>query len=173
MRFVMHGALILTVMIGSAACQRHEANDAAVTKDAAVADRSADGDEITVTGCLTSAPDRSAYAVTASRDALTSGTLQAGTGEVPTYTYALVGGTDLQAHVGRQVEVRGRVDDDGSDEVDVDTKDKVELPQARVGGDTVTPAIETKEEVELEVRRLHVTSVTPTGRSCQPTPSNQ
>jgi hypothetical protein len=166
MRSAIGSALILTVALGSAACTRQDASEQTIAKDAATAD-AADGDEVTITGCLTGAPDRGAFVVTANRDALASSTLRSGSGEVPTYTYELVGGTDLQAHVGRTVQVRGRLDDDRNDEVDIDNKDKVELPKTQVGGDDVTPAIETKEEVELQVRRLHVASVTPTGSACQ------
>jgi hypothetical protein len=157
---------MISLTLASAACSRQSEDGTATAGDASA---SAKGDEVTVTGCVTSAPDRNAFVLTASRDALASSALRSNTGEVPTYTYELVGTTDLQAHVARQVEVKGRLDDDRKD-VDVDTKDKVELPPTRTGDNAaVTPAIETKSEVELKVRRLHVTSVTPTGQPCQTT----
>ena len=159
-RLGIFSVLILTAFV-SAACNRQ---DEAVISPAAEA---GDGAELTVVGCLTTAPDRGAFVVTPAADALASSTLANSTGEVPTFTYELVGSVDLQAHVGRQVSVKGRLDDDRKDEVDVQTKDKVELPPTRSGNDTVTPAIETKEEIEIQVRRLHVTSVAPTGQPCQ------
>jgi hypothetical protein len=137
-------------------------------QDAAMSERDrAAGDEITVTGCLTSAPDRSAFVVTADRTALTSGALHAGDGETPTYTYELTGNSgDLAPHVGRQVEVTGRLDEDRDDEVKVDEEDKTELPKTQSGDDTVKPAIETETELNINVRRLNVSSVSQTGKPC-------
>lgn len=161
--------LMLTAAAGSAACSR-TADQREQQQEAALATRAdATGDDVTITGCLTSAPDRGAFAVTADRNALTSGALHSGSGEVPTYTYELVGNAaDLSPHVGRQVEVKGRLDDDRDDEVDVETKNKTESPRVQSGDDKVTPAIETNEEMEIKVRRLHVTSVNPTGGTCSP-----
>src|SRR5262245_2909588 len=103
--------LILSAALGSAACTR-SAEDRARTHETALAADGAKGDEITVTGCLTAAADRAAYVVSAERNALTSGALYANSGETPTYTYELTGNTaGLAAHVNRQVEVTGRVDE--------------------------------------------------------------
>ena len=125
------------------------------------------GDNITVTGCLTSAPDRGAFVVTADRNALTSGALHAGDGETPTYTYELTGNTnELAQHVGRQVQVQGRLDDERDDEVKVDEEEKTELPKVQSGNDKVEPAVETDTEMQIKVRRLNVASVTQTGRMC-------
>ena len=162
--------LFIPIMCGvtltAAACGRAEERKAA--QDAALATRAeTTGQEVTVTGCLTAAPDRAAFVVTADRTALASGAMHAGSGEVPTYTYELVDSSaDLTPHVGRQVEVKGHLDPDRDDEVDVDAKDKSKEPPTRVGGDTVTPAVETKSEIEIQVRRLHVASATPTGQPC-------
>jgi hypothetical protein len=159
--------LIFTVAVGSAACSRtaEERNDA---QQAALAARDgASGDDVTVTGCLTAAADKGAYVVTADRNALASGALHAGSGETPTYTYELTGNTgDLAAHVGQQVQVVGRLDEDRDDEVKVDEEEETKLPETQSGDDKVTPAIETDTELNINVRRLHVASVTQTGRSC-------
>jgi hypothetical protein len=157
---------LFSMTLTSAACNRQ--GEEAARQPAAVADARGDGEEITVTGCLTAAPDRSAFVVTATRDALASSTVQATGGEAPTYTYELVGGADLHAHVGQQVAVKGRLDSDGKNEIDIDNERKTEQPETRAGNDTVTPAIETKEEIELQVRRLHVSSVMPTGNGACP-----
>jgi hypothetical protein len=158
--------IVCGVALTATACGRAEERKA--TQEAALATRAqTTGKEVTVTGCLTSAPDRGAFVVTADRNALASGALQSGSGEVPTYTYELVNASgDLTPHVGRQVEVKGHLDPDRDDEVDVDTKDKTKEPPTRVGGDTVTPAVETRSEIEIQVRRLHVVSTTPTGQPC-------
>jgi hypothetical protein len=159
--------LIISIAVGSAACNR-AADERGAAQDQALATRDgAAGDELTVTGCLTSAPDRGAFVVTADRNALTSGALHARDGETPTYTYELTGNTaDLAQHVGRQVQVTGRVDDDRDDNVKVDQEEKTELPKTQSGNDTVTPAIETDTEMRINVRRLTVASVKQTGQAC-------
>ena len=159
--------LIFSAAMGSAACSR-TADERGAQQEAAIAARDgAAGDEVTVTGCLTSAADRGAFVVTADRNALTSGALHAGDGETPTYTYELTGNTaDLSKHVGRQVRVTGRVDEDRDDEVKVDQEEKTELPETRSGNDTVKPAVETDTEMNINVRRLTVSSVAQTGAAC-------
>ena len=85
----------------------------------------------------------------------------------PHATYELTGNIgDLASHVGRQVEVTGRLDDDRKDEVKVDDEQKTELPEVQSGDDTVKPAIETEMELNINVRRLAVTSVSQTGQAC-------
>jgi hypothetical protein len=165
--------LVASVATASGACSR-AADEREQQQQAALDTRGgAGGEEVTVTGCLTGAPDRAAFVVTADRNALTSGALYSGSGEVPTYTYELIGNAgDLTAHVGRQVQVKGRIDDDRDDEVDVETKAKSEGERVQSGNDKVTPAVETNEEMEIKVRRLHVASVTPTGGACS-LPSGQ
>jgi len=156
--------VIMALAFAPAACSRD--SDTKTQANAGVDDSTAvDGEMIAVTGCLTGAPDRNAFVVTADRNVLTSGALYSGSGEVPTYTYELVGGADLAQHVGRQVEVKGRLGE-RDDEVDIETENKTELPQARSGDDKVTPAIETNEEIEINIRRIHVLSITPTGAGC-------
>ena len=158
--------IILGLAVTATACGR--ADERRAEQSAALDARAQQtGNEVTITGCLTAAPDRGAFVVTADRNALASGAMYSGKGEVPTYTYELVDSSaDLSPHVGRQVEVKGRLDRDRDDEVDVETKDKTKEPTARVGDDSVTPAVETKEEIEIKVKRLHVVSATPTGQPC-------
>jgi hypothetical protein len=160
--------LIFSVALGSAACSR-TADERGEKQEAALAARDgAAGENVTITGCLSGAPDRNAFVVTADRNALTSGGLHAGSGETPTYTYELTGNVgDLSSQVGRQVEVTGRLDESRKDKAEVDDEDKTKLPEVQSGKDKVTPAIETDTEMKINVRRLHVSSVTQTGRSCQ------
>src|SRR5687768_1692344 len=107
-------SLLLAAGLGAAACSGRDDSEQAITGEPV------SGDHVTVTGCLTGAADRAAFVLTADRSALTSGALYSGSGEVPTYTYELVGGNDLAAHVGRKVSVKGRLDDDRDDEVDAE-----------------------------------------------------
>jgi hypothetical protein len=117
---------------------------------------------------LTAAPDRAAFVVTAARDTLTSDAIYAGSGGTPTYTYELMGNTgDLTSHVGRQVEVTGRLDEDRKDTVDVDNEEKTALPEVQSGDRKVEPTIKTETEIDINVRRLQVAQVTATGVACQ------
>lgn len=159
--------MILSVALGSAACSR-TAEERGEKQEAALAARDgAAGEQMTVTGCLTSAKDRGAFVVTADRTALTSGALHARDGETPTYTYELTGNTsELTQHVGRQVEVTGRLDEDRDDDVKVDREEETKLPETQSGDEKVTPAIETDTEMRINVRRLNVSAVKATGQPC-------
>lgn len=160
--FSLMAALAITAACSRSAEQREARQEAALE----VGGRSS-GDEITVTGCLTAASDGGAYALTAARDALASSTLQVGSGEVPTYTYELVGhAADLFQHVGQQVEVRGHLDEDRKDKAKVDQEEETKLEPRQSAKDVVTPAIETEIEAVINVRRLEVSTVTPTGQAC-------
>ena len=174
--------IIISVAIGSASCSRADepAHDAAATaRDSATGEAvdPATGAEMTVTGCLTAAPDRAAFVVTADRSALASGAMYSRAGGTPTYTYELMGNTgDLTAHVGRQVEVTGRLDTDRKDGVNVGDEEKTELPKVQSGDRTVEPAVETETQLAINVRRLQVTNVSPTGQPCateEPQPQQQ
>jgi len=153
-------AVLLAATLGAGACSGRDDSEQAVTGEPI------SGDYVTVTGCLTGATDRAAFVLTADRSALTSGALYSGSGEVPTYTYELVGGTDLATHVGQKVSIKGRLDKDRDDEVDAEAESKTKLPKTQSGDDKVTPAIETNEEMEIRVRRLRVESISPTGSAC-------
>lgn len=157
--------IIFSVAIGSACSRSDErAND----QNAEGAGQRASGDEVTITGCLSAAADRGAFVVTADRNALASGALYSGSGGTPTYTYELTGSTDdLAAHVGRQVEVKGRLDDDRKDDVQVSKEEKTDLPEVQSGDRTVEPTITTETELDINIRRLQVASVTSTGQGCQ------
>ncbi len=165
--------IVCSIAFGAAACSR-TADDRAQRQEAALAVRDAQtGDEITVTGCLTGASDRGAFAVTADRDPLASSTIHAASGDMPTYTYELTGNTaDLAAHVGRQVKVTGRLDQARKDQVKVNDETEAKEPPRQAGDEKVTPAVKTDAEVDLHVRRLNVTSLTPTGSACVTNSSN-
>jgi hypothetical protein len=164
------GIVMMVALAASCARSADEAEGTAVARDSATgaAVDAATGEEITVTGCLTAAPDRAAFVVTAARDALTSDAMYAGSGGTPTYTYELMGNTgDLNSQVGRQVEVTGRLDDDRNADVDVDKEEKTELPEVQSGDRKVEPIIKTETEIDINVRRLQVAQVTATGLACQ------
>jgi hypothetical protein len=162
--------MIFSVALGTACSRTADEPGAAAARDSesGKAVDAATGEEVTVKGCLTAAPDRAAFVVTADRDTLTSDAIYAGSGGTPTYTYELMGNTgDLASHVGRQVEVTGRLHEDRDDDVDVDKEEKTELPQVQSGDRKVEPTIKTETEMEINVRRLQVAKVTATGQACQ------
>ena len=86
-------------------------------------------------------------------------------GEAESYHYQLVGGSDLQAMVGKEVKVTGDVLGKGKD-VDVKRTEKsVEAPAT--GARDAQPAVKTTEEIEMQVEQLHVDAISATGNSCQ------
>jgi hypothetical protein len=164
------GIVMMVALAASCARSADEAEGTTVARDSATgaAVDAATGEEITVTGCLTAAPDRAAFVVTAARDALTSDAMYAASGGTPTNTYELIGNTgDLNSQLGRQVEETGRLDYERKADVDVDKEEKTELPEVQSGDRKVEPIIKTETEIDINVRRLQVAQVTATGLACQ------
>lgn len=124
---------------------------------------SGSGDEVTVSGCLSG--ENGNFVLTAAPDAAVAATERAFADERETHSYVLNGGTNLQEHVGKRVEVVGHIVG-GERELDHDAKAKTEQPAS--GKDT--PTVTTKEEVEVEVRQLNVSQVRPTSGNCTLTP---
>lgn len=160
---LIYSVLCLSLAIGAAACS--PGADEPTTTTAALGDESKD-DQVEVRGCLTSNAETNQFVLTANANALTSMTNRAAAGEAETFHYQLVGGTNLQAHVGREVVVKGSVIGDGKD-VDLEAKDQSAEPSPKSRGEEVTPAIESSQEIEMQVERLTVAEVTPTGAPCQ------
>jgi hypothetical protein len=126
------------------------------------------GDELTVRGCLTGTEGRFALTVTPETMGSVASRTAAGD-ERDTHTYALVGGTNLQAHLGRQVEVTGTVAGRGR-EVEVDQTESSRQPTGTTGtGEQVTPKVESKTEIEVQARQLTVRSVRSLDQPCATT----
>src|SRR5690606_34994093 len=162
----MRGFWVLGVVVAAAAAGAcSQAGQRAEQREAALEERDRP-DEVRITGCLTGSPDLGAFVLTAARSSLASGALQAGRGEVPTYTYELMGNAaDLAQHVGREVEVLGTVVEK-RDAVDVDQTEAARLEPRQSGDEVVTPDIKTRTEAEINVRRLDVSTIPPTGQPC-------
>jgi hypothetical protein len=121
------------------------------------------GDEVTIAGCLsTDATGR--YALTAAPDASVSTVARAMDDERDTKTYLLVGGDNLQAHIGKRVEVTGVVSGDSLDMEHKDTKKTDQQPAT--GGDDNQPSVKTKEEIDLEARELSVRQIRDVAPTC-------
>lgn len=150
-------AATLNVAIAGAACSSARGNE-----DARESAASGSGETMTVAGCLTSSPD-GRFALTASPDATVAAAERAVSDERTTHVYTLVGGTDLQSHIGKRVEVVGTVSG-REQEIDHDAKKQSEATPT-AGGDE-KPMVTTKEEVEVEARQLHVQRVRPLDGNC-------
>jgi hypothetical protein len=78
----------------------------------------------------------------------------------------LIGGDNLQAHIGKRVEVIGTLQGHKQDVEHHDTK-KTES-ESSVGGKE-TPTVKTQESVDLEVRQLNVREVRDVAPTCSVT----
>jgi hypothetical protein len=126
--------------------------------------KSSSADTVTISGCLTGAAD-GRFALTAAPDAAVAAAAQA-TALDPdrdTNAYVLIGGDNLQAHVGKRVEVVGTLQGHKLDVEQHDTKKTESMPAAD-GNDT--PTVKTKESVDLEVRQLNVREVRDVAPTC-------
>jgi len=130
--------------------------------------KSSSVDTVTVSGCMTGSAD-GRFAVTAMPDPAVAAAAQA-TALDPdrdTNAYVLIGGDNLQAHVGKRVEVTGTLQGHKQDVEQHETK-KTEA-ESSIGGKE-TPTVKTKEAVDLEVRQLNVRSVRDVAPTCSAQP---
>jgi len=148
--------------VAGAACSNSRANEAAKPiNDSA-------GDVRTISGCLSAGQDGQ-FALTAAPDAAVS-TIAQGTGldrDRDTNAYVLIGGDNLQSHVGKRVEVTGTLQ---GHKQDVEQHDSKKTESAPAAGGNDTPTVKTKESVDLEVRQLNVRSVRDVAPTCSVTP---
>ena len=151
----------LNLAIAGAACSSARGNE-----DGGDARPSGSGDDVTIAGCLSGADGR--FALTAVPDATGAIAGRAVVGnERETHSYVLVGGSNLQEHVGKRVEVTGTIV--GRErEIDHEAEKKTQQPDATGSGDK--PTVKTEEDVEVEVRQLNVREVRGVSGNCQLTP---
>jgi hypothetical protein len=152
-------AAALNLAIAGAACSSARGNE-----NGDEAGASGSGEAVTIAGCLTGQDGN--FVLTAAPDAAGAVAARAVADERETYSYVLSGGSNLQEHVGKRVEVVGTIE--GKDaRLDHDSVKKT-TEAAPAGGDT--PTVATKEEVEIEARRLTVREVRPVTGTCNLTP---
>ena len=125
---------------------------------------SGSGDTVTIAGCLSS--DASGrFALTAAPDA--TGSIAARTiddNDRDTKSYVLIGGDNLQAHLGKRVEVTGTV---SGKTIDMEHKASTEAKEpAASGGDHNQPSVKTSEEIDLEARQLTVREIKDVAPTC-------
>jgi hypothetical protein len=148
--------------VAGAGCSAARGNER--TSDEA---KSSSADTVTVSGCLTGSAD-GRFAVTAAPDAAVAAAAQA-TALDPdrdTNAYVLIGGDNLQAHVGKRVEVVGTLQ---GHKQDVEQHDTTKTAADSAVGGKDTPTVKTKESVDLEVRQLNVRSVRDVAPTCSVT----
>ena len=152
-------ALGLSLAIFGAACSSARGNE-----EPSAAAGGGSGDAVTISGCLSGTQD-GRFALTAAPDAVAAAAARSAMGdERETHSYILVGGDNMQQHIGRRVEVVGTVTG-GAREIEHDAKKKTEVPNATGGDDK--PTVKTTEEVEVEVRTLQVREVRPVAGECK------
>jgi hypothetical protein len=125
-----------------------------------------DKDPVTIEGCLTTGEDGRAV-LTAAPDQGVSTAARAGTGDRDTHTYVLVGGENLQANVGKRVEITGRVSEDRA-QVEHEGKDDATRTSATRPGEDAR--VRSTEEVDLQIRQLVVESMREVAPTCQLNP---
>jgi len=163
-RVLMFPVLLICLAIGSSACSTNRVGGNEATYKDNAARALPDRDQVEVTGCLTANTDLNQFVLTANSTALTSLTNRAGGGQAETFHYQLVGGTNLEQYVGKEVAVKGSVEGKTKD-VDIESKEGTTKDKSR--GEEATPAIQSKSEIDMQVQRLNVASITPTGSACQ------
>jgi hypothetical protein len=133
-------------------------------KDDATA-KTGSGDDVTVAGCLSS--DASGqFALTAAPDA--TGSIAARVvddNDRDTKSYILIGGQDLQSHLGKKVEVVGKVSGKTIDMEHKAGSGETQQPAAS-GGDHNQPSVKTTEEVDLKARQLTVSTIRDVAPTC-------
>jgi hypothetical protein len=153
----IYAAAALTLVMAGAACSSDRDGDRTTAGS---------GEAVTVAGCLTGSDGR--MVLTAAPDPGVVTAARPGMGERDTNSYVLVGGSNLQAHLGKRVEVQGTLSG-RQREIEHEAKSKSESPTG-TSGQRDTPTVETKEEVDLEFQQLNVRDVRELAPTCQLNP---
>ena len=123
-------------------------------------------ESVTVAGCLSAGED-GRFALTAAPDAAVATAARAMDNERDTHTYVLIGGDNLQAHLGKRVEVTGTLTGKKQD-MEQESSKKTEAAPAASGGDT--PTVKTTEDIDMTARQLKVREVREVAPTCSVNP---
>ncbi len=165
-RTPIYVAASLSLVIASAACSNSSGagRDSAATP--AESTRTSRG-TFTVEGCLSAGTD-GRMVLTAAPDAAGATAARIGMGtDRETHSYVLLGGENLQAHLGKRVQIAGTLVGDTQD-LEQTEKAKSESAPASAGGET--PTVKTKEEIDVEIRQLNVANVRELAPTCKVNP---
>jgi hypothetical protein len=156
--------LSVSMALAGAACSSERSHPNATTgEDASRVARG--GDRVTVAGCLSGSPD-GRVVLTAAPDPGVSTAARPGMGERDTHSYVLVGGSNLQQHIGKRVEVSGTLAG-RREELERESRTESQSPAPTGTSGRETPTVKTREEVDLEVRQLNVSDVREVAPTCQ------
>jgi hypothetical protein len=123
---------------------------------------------VTVAGCLSGGPD-GRYVLTAAPDKGVTTAARPGMGERDTYSYVLVGGTNLQEYVGARVEVSGTLAG-RSQELEKEARTEGQARPTGTSGAAEQPKVETKAEIDVEIRQLSVSAIRQLDPTCKLNP---
>lgn len=154
----------LSVFIAGAACS----SDRGAESGEANRPAGTSGDALTVSGCLSGGND-GRFVLTAAPDPGVTTAARPGMGERDTHSYVLVGGTNLQSHLGKRVEVSGTLVG-REQELEREAKTRSESAPTGTSGRQDTPTVTTKEEVDVEIQQLNVRDVREIAPTCQVNP---
>lgn len=165
MRALVYVATSLSLALAGVACSPARADRADPTATAATPPAS-DRDTVKIEGCL-SGGDQGRLVLTAAPDPVATTVARAGAGDRDTHSYVLVGGDNLQSHIGKRVEVTGTLIGKPQ-EVEQETKRESQSPSAP-GNREQTATVKTTEAVDIEIRQLQVAGVRELAATCQVT----
>jgi hypothetical protein len=166
-RTPIHAAASLMLALAASACSSDRPQGDAAAP--AAANRpSGPSDAVTVAGCLSGGPDGH-YVLTAAPDKGVTTAARPGMGERDTFSYVLVGGSNLQQFVGTRVEVSGTL---AGRRQELESEARTEGPARPTGtsGAADQPRVETKAEVDVEVRQLTVSAIRQLDPACKLNP---
>jgi hypothetical protein len=123
---------------------------------------------VTISGCLSGGND-GRFVLTAAPGPGVTTAARPGMGERDTHSYVLVGGTNLQSHLGKRIEVSGTLV--GRErELEHEAKTRSEAAPTGTSGRQDTPTVTTKTEVDVEIQQLNVRDVREVAPTCQLNP---
>jgi hypothetical protein len=125
-------------------------------------------DAVTVAGCLSGGPD-GRFVLTAAPDPGVTTAARPGMGERDTNSYVLVGGANLQQHIGKRVEVSGTLAG-RRQEIESEARTEGQARPTGTSGAREQPKVETKAEVDVEIRQLNVSAVRELDATCKLNP---
>ena len=158
------GAAALVFAVAVSACSSDRPEERGAPSPEANRPAGGSGDSLTVAGCLNGGPDGK-FVLTAAPDPGVTTAARPGMGERDTFSYVLIGGSNLGQHVGKRVEVSGTV---AGRRQEIESEARTE-GTARPSGtaDTRTqPKVETKAEVDVEIRQLNVSAIRELAPNC-------
>jgi hypothetical protein len=163
-RIPTFAAVALIMTVAASACSPDRQAGTAVP--GADANRPVGGpsDAVTIAGCLSGGPD-GRFVLTAAPDKGVTTAARPGRGERDTFSYVLAGGSNLQQHVGKRVEVTGTLAG-RRQEIETEARTEGQARPTGTSGAREQPKVETKAEVDVEIRQLNVSAIRELDATC-------